>query len=103
MAGQRVDKIAGEVRAIGRRQCRVLLSLEVIVQDQFPMVVGKDEIDAGTLEIAVEEQLRVGNDDRTCRRMRRMRGRRLEVAVSLLMQTRAVSSKIGVEFTGVIQ
>ena len=42
VAGQRVDEIAGEVRAIGRRQRRALLALEVIVQDQFVVVMGKD-------------------------------------------------------------
>jgi hypothetical protein len=103
VAGQRDDEIAGEMRAIGRCQRRPLLALEVGVQDQFLVVVGKDQVDAGALEVAVKEQLRVGNDDRICRRMRRTRGRRLDVAMSLLMQTGAVSGKIGVEFTSVIQ
>ena len=103
VAGQRVDEIAGEMRAIGRRQRRALLALEVIVQDQFVVVAGKDEVDAGPLEIAVEEQLRVRNDDGVRRRMRRMLGNRLDVGMPLGMQTRAVSRERGVEFAGVIQ
>ena len=103
VAGQRVDEIAGEVRAIGRRQRRALLALEVIVQDQFVVVVGKDEIDAFTLEIAVEQQLRVRNDDRVGRRMRRVLGHRLDVGLPLGMQTGAVGRERGVEFARVIQ
>ncbi len=47
VAGQRVDEIAGEVRAVGRRQRGALLALEVVVQDQFVVVVGKHQVDAG--------------------------------------------------------
>ena len=44
--GQRVDDVAGEMGAIGRRQRRPLLALEVIVQDEFVAVAGQDEVDA---------------------------------------------------------
>ena len=64
VAGQRVDDVAGEMGAIGRRQRGALLALEVILQDQFLVVLGKDQVDAGPLEIAVEQQMRVRNDDR---------------------------------------
>ena len=95
--------IAGEMGAIGRRQRGALLALEVIVQDQFVVVLGKDQVDAGPLEVAVEQQMRVGNDDRIRRRMRRVRGNRLDVAMPMRMQARAVSGKLGVEFASVIQ
>ncbi|HEX3116702.1 MAG TPA: hypothetical protein VHQ48_14585 [Bradyrhizobium sp.] len=55
IAGQRADDIAGEVRAIGRRQRGALLALEVILQNQFVAVPGKHQVDAGPLEIAVEQ------------------------------------------------
>ena len=64
VAGERADDIAGEMGAIGRGQRRVLLALEVVLQDQLLVVVGKDQVDAGSLEIAVEQQMRVRNDDR---------------------------------------
>ncbi len=73
MAGQRLDDIAGEMGAIGRRQRRALLALEVIVQDQLLIVSRKDQIDAGPREVAVEKQMRIRNDDRICRCMGRMR------------------------------
>ncbi len=103
VAGQCVDEIAGEVRAIGRRQRRALLALEVVVQNQFVVVMGKDEVDAFTLEVAVEQQLRIGNNDGVGGRMRRMLGHRLDVGLPLGMQTGAVGRERGVEFAGVIQ
>ena len=70
VTGQRVDEIAGEMGAIGRGQRRALLALEVIMQDQFLVVLGKNEIDAGPLELSAEKQMRVGNDDRIRRSVR---------------------------------
>ena len=67
VAGQRVDKITGKMGAVGRGQRRALLALEVIMQDQFLIVLGKDQIDAGPLEISVEKQMRVRDDDRVRR------------------------------------
>ena len=55
MAGQRVDNGAGEMGAVGRGQRGALLALEVVVQDQFAVVVGQDQVDAGPLEICVEQ------------------------------------------------
>ena len=69
MAGQRVDDVAGQMRAVGRGDRRALLALEVIVQDEFVVVPGQDQVDAGALEIAIEQELRIGNDDRIRRRM----------------------------------
>ena len=64
MAGERVDEIAGQMSAVRRGQRRTLLALEVIVKDQFGVVLGQDQVDAGPLEVCVEKQMRVGNDDR---------------------------------------
>ena len=69
-AGQRVDDVAGEMGAIGRRQRGALLALEVIVQDQFVVVLGKDQVDAGPLEVAAEKQMRVRDDDGVRRSVR---------------------------------
>lgn len=55
VAGQRVDDIAGEMGSIRRCQRDMFLALEVVVQDQFLIVIGNDQIDAGPLEIAVEK------------------------------------------------
>ena len=71
VTGQRVDDVAGEMGAIGRGQRRALLALEVVVQDQFAVVAGQDEVDARALEVAVEEQIGVRNDNGVRRRMRR--------------------------------
>ncbi|MEA2862546.1 MAG: hypothetical protein QOC84_502, partial [Bradyrhizobium sp.] len=64
---------------------------------------GKDQVDAGSLEIAVEEQLRVGDDDRTGRRVRRGRKECFDMTVAVGIQSHAVSRKPGVKFAGVIQ
>ncbi len=69
MAGQRVDEVAGEVGAVGRRQRGALLALEVILQDQFVVVLGQDQVDAGSLEIPVEQQMRIRDDNGVRRRV----------------------------------
>ena len=101
MAGQRIDDVASEVGTVSRGQRGALLALEVILQDQFLIVPGKDQIDAGPLEISVEKQMRVRDDDRTRRSVRGVDGLDMDVAAG--MQPRAVSGKLGVEFAGVIQ
>ena len=69
--GQRVDDVAGEMGAIGRGQRRPLLALEVIMQHEFAVVAGQDQVDARPLEIAGEQQMGVRNDNGVGRRMRR--------------------------------
>jgi hypothetical protein len=69
MAGERVDEIAGQMRAIRRGQRRALLALEVIVKHEFGVVLGQDQVDAGPFEVRVEKQMRVGNDDRVRRNL----------------------------------
>jgi hypothetical protein len=91
------------VGAIGRRQRGALLALEVIVQHQFMVVPGKHQVDAGPLEVSVEQQLRVGNNDGVRGNMRRVRADRLDMGVPVRVQTRAVSVVLGVEFAGIIQ
>jgi len=68
VASKRVDESAGKMGTIGRRQRGALLALEVVLQHQFAVVPGQDQVDAGSLEISVEQQFRVGNDDGADRR-----------------------------------
>ena len=70
------------------------------MQDQFVIVLGKDQIDTGPLEVSVEQQVGVGNDDRARRRMRR---HRIDAEIAMGMRTRVIRGEPGVEFTGVIQ
>ena len=55
MAGERADDVAGQMGAVGRGQRRPLLALEIILQHQLAIVRGKDEVDARSLEVAVEQ------------------------------------------------
>jgi hypothetical protein len=96
VARQCVDNITCETRAVGRGQRHALLALEVIMQDQFLGVLGKDQIDAGTLEFSVEKQVRIRNDNRVRRNVRGVN--RLDVDGPIRMQPRALSRKLGVEF-----
>lgn len=82
--------------AVGRRQCRALLALEVIMEGQFPIVPGKDQIDAGPLELSVKEQVRVRDDNRIRWSVRSVDGLDVEVAVGI--QARPVSGSLGVKF-----
>ena len=69
MTGQRVDQLAGQMRAVGRGERLMLFAFEVLVQDELVIVTGEDQVDAGAFEIGIEQEMRVGNDDRICRRM----------------------------------
>ena len=71
IAGQRVDDVAGEVGAIGRSQRRPLLALEVVMQDEFAVLSGQNEVDARPFEVPGEEQVGIRNDNGVGRRMRR--------------------------------
>ena len=95
MAGQRVDDVAGEMGAIGRRQRDALFTLEVILHDPFVVVPGEDQVDAGPLEVAVEQQIRVRDDDGA---RRRVRGYRIRMVMSIGMSTRTVNVQVGSEF-----
>ncbi|XIA66134.1 hypothetical protein ACFIOY_08680 [Bradyrhizobium sp. TZ2] len=99
VAGQRVDDISGEVGAIGRSQRRPLLALEVILQDEFAVIAGENEVDARPLEIAGEEQMGIRNNNGVGRRMCR---NFVDTHVPNRLGTLAVGQQIG-EFTGQAQ
>ncbi len=67
VTGERVDEVAGEMRAIRRCQRRAVLALEIVVQNQFPIVLRDDEVEPGALEVAGEQQLPVVDGDRAGR------------------------------------
>ena len=100
MAGQRVDDVAGEMGAIGRRQRDALFALEVILHDPFVVVPGEDQVDAGPPEVAVEQQIRVRDDDGV---RRRVRGYRIDMVTGIGMSTRTVNVQLGIEFADEIQ
>ena len=87
------------MRAVRRGQRRALLALEIVVQHQLAVVLGEHEVDAGALEVAGEQQARVGDDDRVGRRMRRN-----GVDMGRASRLRAVATwKRSVEFIGQTQ
>ena len=86
LAGQRIDDVAGEMGAIGRGQRKAVLTLEVVMHDQFAVGVGKDQVDAGPLEIGAEQQMSIRNDDGVRRRVRRRR-----IGLDMGMPRQAVS------------
>ena len=45
----------------------MFLTLEIVVQDEFPVVLRDDEIEPGPLEVAGEQQLPVVDGDRAGR------------------------------------
>ncbi len=90
VTGQCVDDVAGELGAVGRGECRALLALEVVVQDQLVVVLGKHQVDAGPLEIAVEQQLGVRHDNRIGRNVGRVVRKSLDVGVRIWMRARTV-------------
>ena len=61
---ERADDVAGEVGAIGRGDRGALVAPEIIVNDEVMAVVRQHEIETRALELAVEDQVGVGNDDR---------------------------------------
>lgn len=67
------------------------------------IVAGEDQVDAGSLEIAGEKKMSVGNDDRVRRRVRCVMRNRLDSGLPLQMQAQGIGREIRVEFTGVIQ
>ena len=100
VAGQRIDDVAGEMGAIGRGQRRALLALEIVVQHQLAVVLGEDEVDARALEVAGEQQMRVGNDDRVRRRMCR---NAVDMDVPMPGEYPWPSGRQSIEFSGKIQ
>ncbi len=104
MAGECVDDVAGEVRAVGRGDRRALVAPEIIVNDEIVPIMGQHEVEAGALEIAVEDQVRVGNDERAIRHVTvRLGGKGIDVAIGGRSGTQAVQGNRGVKFASVIQ
>ena len=66
------------------------------MQDQFAAVAGENQVDAGTLEIAGEQQMRVRNDNGARRRMRQ---NAVDVDVPTQMSALAVRQHVG-KFAG---
>ncbi|MBA7701162.1 hypothetical protein ES703_109894 [subsurface metagenome] len=85
VAGQRIDKMAGEEGAVGRGKRRVLVALEVILKPQLLVALADDEVAAAALEVAGEEELRVLDDDRIGRRLG---GHRLDMRLRLRVSSR---------------
>ena len=71
------------------------------MHDKFAVVVGKNEIDAGPLELRVEQQLRVGNDNGVVGRVGAVN--RLDMRKAPEIRAKAAGVLVGVDFTRVIQ
>jgi hypothetical protein len=65
------------------------------MKNKLAAVVGKNEIDAGSLELSAEKHVRIGNDDRIRRNMSGVN--RLGVEMAARMQTQSVGGNLGVE------
>ena len=63
VAGERADDVAGELGAIGRRQRGALFADEIILDDVLAAVLRQDQIGAGALVVAGEQQIGVGDRD----------------------------------------
>ena len=66
---QRVDDVAGEVGAVGRGQRGALLAPEVLAQHELAVAIGEDQVDAGPLEVPVEQEMSIGDNYGVRRRM----------------------------------
>ena len=47
--------------AVRRGQRRPLLALEIVVDYEFVVALGQDQVDAGPIEVRVEQQMRIGH------------------------------------------
>ena len=109
VAGEGVDDVAGEMGAIGRGDRCPLVTPEIIVNDELVPLMGQHEIETCALELAVEDQVRVGNNDRAVGQMTlRLRNKRLgpkglDMDVGGRTGTLAVQRNRGVKFASVIQ
>lgn len=114
MAGERVDDVAGEVGAIGRGERRALVAPEIIVNDEVVPVMGQNEVETRALELAVKDQVRIGNNDGTIGQMAvRLRreglgvkglgDEQIDMDIGGRVGTLAVQGNRGVKFASVIQ
>lgn len=104
VAGERVDDVAGEMGAIGRGDRGALLALEVIVDDELVSVIGQHEIDACALEVAMEQEIGIGNNERALRRVPMTQdGKCIDVVMGGRVETLAMQGERGVKFASVVQ
>ena len=96
---KRRDKIASEMRTIGRGDRRAMLALEVVVQNDFAAFAGENEVDAGALEFRAEQQLRVRNDDGVRRNVVCMDGFGIKMRAWVLAKR---VGNLGIQFAEVI-
>ncbi|GGI30108.1 hypothetical protein GCM10010987_57810 [Bradyrhizobium guangdongense] len=74
------------------------------MNDDVVAVVGQHEIETGALELAVEDEVGVGNDDRAIGHMTvGLGGKRIDMAGGGREGTLAIQRKRGVKFASVIQ
>jgi len=64
------------------------------------VVPGEDQVDAGLPEVAVEQQIRVRDDDGV---RRRVRGHRSDMVMGFGMSARTVNLQLGIELADEIQ
>ncbi|MFK4528421.1 hypothetical protein ABIF90_006402 [Bradyrhizobium japonicum] len=114
MARERVDDVAGEMGAIGRGDRCALVALEIIVNDELMPLVGQHEVETCALELAIEDQVSIGNNERAVGHVTvRLRDKRLgdkslgrkgiDMNVRGRAGTLAIKGNRGVKFASVIQ
>lgn len=79
----------------------MVFAFEIVVQDDFPILAQKYEVDARSLELGIEKQLRVGHDNCAGRSFGAVCRIRLRKAPKIC--TEALSLRLGVDFTRIIQ
>jgi hypothetical protein len=67
------------------------------------VVLGKDQVDAGSREIAGEKQVGIRNDDRVRRSVRRVLSNGLDMGVRTGMRPMPINRQVGGKFACVIQ
>ncbi|WP_249140601.1 MULTISPECIES: hypothetical protein [Bradyrhizobium] len=74
------------------------------MKDEFLTVAGQHQVDAGALEIAVEDQVGIGNNEGARRNLAvALDGKKIDMAMGWGMKTLAIQGKRGVKLASVIQ
>ncbi len=101
---ERVDDLTGEMGPVGGGDRRALVALEIVLDDEFAPVMGQHEIDAGAFELAVEDQIGIGNDERALGHVAvRLRREGLDMHMGRRAGPLAIQRDRGVKFASVIQ
>ena len=90
-AGERIYDIAREAGSVRRGKGCSFVASEIIGHDDFMAVLLQDQVEARTLELGIEQEMRVGNDDRVVRRG--MRASVLDVNELLSRFTRTLGKR----------